>query len=144
MCEAIQCVSGMVSDFVQELIAEHGDDLRVAVFSDHLNHASNLTSLLEQKTRYNTAMLLGGADAARVIEKPGSMVDLYPTLLDWLGLLSPNDRRAGLGVSLLSEQPTLIESRGLEDVNATLRVDTALARHLWRNADATPTLTVAP
>jgi phosphoglycerol transferase len=144
MREAIQCVSGMVSDFVQELIAEHGDDLRVAVFSDHLNHASNLTSLLEQKTRYNTAMLLGGADAARVIEKPGSMVDLYPTLLDWLGLLSPNDRRAGLGVSLLSEQPTLIESRGLEDVNATLRVDTALARHLWRNADATPTLTVAP
>lgn len=144
MRETIQCVSGMARDFVEDLFAEHGDDLRIAVFSDHLNHASNLTSLLEQKTRYNTAMLLGGATAPRVVEKPGSMVDLYPTLLDWLGLLSPDDPRAGLGVSLLSDQPTLIQNRGLDEVNATLRVDAQLARHLWRNADATPTLTTEP
>lgn len=138
MRDAVRCVSDITAEFVDSLITEYGPDLHVAVFSDHLNHASNLTSILEAAPRRNTAMLLGGGVTPAVISKPGSMVDVYPTLLDWLGLLAPGETRAGLGVSLLSDQPSLVQSIGFEPLNATLRVDTALAQHLWRNAEATP------
>lgn len=138
MQDAVRCVSRLTVEFVDDLIAEHGPDLHIAVFSDHLNHASNLTGLLESAPRRNTAMLLGGGVTPAVISRPGSMVDIYPTLLDWLGLLAPGATRAGLGSSLLSDQPSLIETIGFDTLNATLRVDTALAQHLWRNAETTP------
>jgi hypothetical protein len=49
---------------------------------------------------------------------------------------TPTDApRAGLGVSLLASEPTLVERVGNEEMDATLRVDTALAAHLWRNAN---------
>ena len=135
MRESVSCVAGLVSRLVADLHAEHGPDLRIAVMSDHLNHASNLTGLLEQAPRTNTVMFLGGATEPSVIDRPASMVDVYPTLLDWLGLLPPDAPRAGLGVSILASEPTLVERVGNEEMDATLRVDTALAAHLWRNAD---------
>jgi phosphoglycerol transferase len=62
-------------------------------------------------------------------------VDIYPTLLDWLDLLAPGETRAGLGRSLLADEPSLVQYIGFDTLNATLRVDTALAQHLWRNAE---------
>lgn len=135
MRDAVRCVSRLTADFVDDLFAEHGPDLRIAVFSDHLNHASNLIGLLETAPRRNTAMLLGGGVTPAVISKPGSMVDIYATLLDWLDLMAPGETRAGLGRSLLSNEPSLVQSIGFDTLNATLRVDTALAQHLWRNAE---------
>ena len=137
MRDAVRCVSRLTADFVDDLFAEHGPDLRIAVFSDHLNHASNLIGLLETKPRRNTAMLLGGGVTPAVIARAGSMVDIYPTLLDWLDLLAPGETYAGLGRSLLSDEPSLVETIGFDSLNATLRVDTALAQHLWRNAETT-------
>lgn len=136
MRDAVRCVAGLVARFVETLRAEHGPDLRIAVMSDHLNHASNLTGLLEQAPRANTVMLLGGQTAPRVIDRPAAMVDIYPTLLDWLGLLPPDAEGAGLGVSLLRGGGTLVERLGKAEVDAILRVDTQLAAHLWRNAGA--------
>lgn len=135
---AVECVSRISAEFVRSLFRDaKGRDLRVAVFSDHLNHASNLIGILEQKPRFNTAMLLGGEFDPAVIDRPGSMVDLYPTILDWLGLLDRSIPYAGLGTSLLSGKPTIIETRGLDDVNATLKVDVRLASFLWQDRAAT-------
>lgn len=135
MRDTVRCVSRLTIEFINDLFHEHGPDLRVAILSDHLNHASNLTSLLEAAPRRNTVMLLGGGVKPSVVSRPGSMVDVYPTLLDWLDLLAPGDARAGLGRSLLADEPSLVESIGFDTLNATLRVDTALAQHLWRNAE---------
>lgn len=135
MSVTVRCVSQLVEGFVATLRAELGPDVKIAIFSDHLNHSSNLTKALETKPRVNTAMLLGSDLAPKVIHREGSMLDLYPTLLDWLGLLAPGEHRAGLGVSLFAEQPTLVERQGFETLNAILRVDTALSRHIWRNAE---------
>lgn len=137
MREAVACVSKETVRFVRDLMARPGDrGLRIAVFSDHLSHGSNVTSVLEQKTRFNTAMLLGEGAPPRVIDREAAMVDLYPTLLDWLGLLDPSRPQAGLGTSLLADQPTLVERFGLEEVNGTLKVDVRLAQFLWADSEA--------
>ena len=58
------------------------------------------------------------------------MLDVFPTILDAMGL-PLNDNRAGLGASLLSSQPTLVEIHGLEVLNERLREETALQHRLW-------------
>lgn len=134
MRPTVSCVARETVRFVRDLMAMKGDrDLRIAIFSDHLNHASNVTDILEAETRYNTAMLLGPGAAPRVIDRHGSMVDLFPTLLHWIGLLDPDHPRAGLGTSLLSDRPTLVERLGLDAVNDTLTVDVQLASFIWRD-----------
>lgn len=132
----VRCVSKITTEFVKDLRENWGDDLKIAIFSDHLNHSSNLTKALELKPRVNTAMLLGSDLAPQAIHREGSMLDLYPTLLGWLGLLDPQEPRAGLGVSLLSDMPTLVEKRGFDGLNRILRVDTTLSRHIWRTENA--------
>ena len=60
------------------------------------------------------------------------MIDVYPTLLDWMGWLEDEEKRAGMGASLLSSDPTLVEELGLERVNRILKADAELARFLWQ------------
>jgi hypothetical protein len=51
-------------------------------------------------------------------------------------LLDPARPQAGLGTSLLADQPTLVERLGLEEVNGTLKVDVRLAQFLWADSEA--------
>lgn len=63
------------------------------------------------------------------------MLDIYPTLLDWLGFSLP-DGAAGLGRSLLAPSPqTLVAEAGIETVDAMLAGDAALSSLLWRGSD---------
>jgi phosphoglycerol transferase len=136
MTRAVACVSAETVRFVRDIQAASGDrDLRIAVFSDHLSHGSNVVQTLQRKPRFNTAMLLGAEAAPRVIEKPGGTIDLYPTLLHWLGLLDPAKPYAGIGTSLLSDAPTLVERRSLDEVNSILKVDVEMAQFLWKGSD---------
>ena len=64
------------------------------------------------------------------INKKGSMLDVFPTVLDWIGWLPPKDPRAGLGVSLLRGGETLVESLGVDMVNQRLSVDIELSKTL--------------
>ncbi|MBR9864072.1 MAG: hypothetical protein GYB24_11590 [Rhodobacteraceae bacterium] len=68
-----------------------------------------------------------------MIDTHAAMFDIFPTLLHWFGWLEGN--RAGIGVSLLGDAPTLVQTHGVDEVNARLKVDLALSRVIW-NRDA--------
>lgn len=64
------------------------------------------------------------------IDKLGSMLDVFPTVLDWLGLL--NDvSGAGIGRSLLSDTPTLTEELGQQEIGTILSRDALLSAAIW-------------
>lgn len=140
MTLAVACTSQLAATFVNDLRGRYGNDLKIVVMSDHLNHISNLTDRLTAKPRKNTVILLDGQDRGRLIDRPASMLDIYPTLLDWLGFAAAGSSpvTAGLGSSLLSSGQTLIERHGLDEINGILSADVELAARLWRNADAAP------
>ncbi len=63
-------------------------------------------------------------------DRPGSLMDLFPTMLAVIGL-DGADATAGLGVSLFSNQQTLLEEKGLERLDLELFPNPDLANAIW-------------
>ena len=98
--------------------------------SDHLSHKNTQTRQLNQYDRENFVLFMGPNISSGEIETTASMLDIYPTLLDSLDLPSTQGK-AALGVSLLSESPTLLETHGEKALNLAIRSDKALRKQLW-------------
>jgi phosphoglycerol transferase len=127
---AAACLARLTEDFVRALPERAGGrPLLVAILSDHLNHDRRLRR--HEEARRNTAILLGPGLAPGTVAREGAMIDLYPTLLDILGL-GRADGRAGLGASLLGEGPTLVEEIGARRLDDQIRYDPALRDAIWR------------
>lgn len=115
---SVKCTAELAFEFIRSIrqrqAALRSDrPLRVVLLSDHLNHASSNLPVRSELDGFNTVLLLGDpAYAGHVIDRVGSMVDVYPTILDWLGF-ARQPVAAGIGRSLLSERPTLAENIGL-------------------------------
>lgn len=123
-----------VMEFLSDIRAVRpvrGRDLRVVLLSDHLNHIARLPFAGAEHAGFNTVILWGDpARKGEVIDKPGSMIDVFPTLLDWLGW-SEAPASAGLGRSLLSAPPTLVQEFGIAGVDAMIVGDARLSNLLW-------------
>ncbi len=134
IAHSVECLTTEVLELVEDLRAatvERRRQLRVVLLSDHLNHTPSLAKAGPEFEGYNTAILWGDPrHVGKVIDRPASMMDLYPTLLDWLGW-SPAPVAAGLGRSLLSAPQTLVEEFGLAGLDAMLVSDARLAARLW-------------
>ncbi len=112
-----------------------GRPLRIALMSDHLSHNINLPRGGADFAGRNMVILLGGAVGSVVRE--GAMIDVYPTLLEWLGFAGPG-AAANLGRSLLSPAPTLVEQFGVATLDRILTSDGALAARLWSGTEPQP------
>ncbi|MEQ6917887.1 sulfatase-like hydrolase/transferase [Halomonas aquatica] len=128
---SVECSSWLVSRLVERLRDEGLlENTLVVVASDHLTMRVSAWEQLVTTERENTFMLLGEGIEPRRVRVEASTMDVLPTLLEAMGFVI-DWHRAGLGVSLLSGEPTLIEEHGLETVNARLRAETALQKRLW-------------
>lgn len=129
-----RCFAEQTVRFIEEIKRRQGvRPLKIVILSDHLAHDERFKEKLPLETRANLVMLLDGERRGTVL-KEGSMIDVYPTLLDWLKLAPEGgDTRAGLGVSLLSEQPTLVEEKGLHPLNRELYINPELGKAIWRD-----------
>lgn len=102
---ATHCLTRLTERLVAEIQDVHRlsgrpNELRIILQSDHLNHARHL--LPDDATaKVNTLILIGGPQSGESVATPGTMLDVYPTLLEWLGF-PVEGGKAGLGVSLLS------------------------------------------
>ena len=113
------------------------EDTVIAVMNDHLSMKNTVyADLLAMGDKRSNYFVLLGAGPARVIEKPGTMIDVFPTLLEALGY-QIKEGRANMGVSLLSEYPTLTQTLGLDVLNDAVDGHTELQRLLWSDAAAT-------
>ncbi len=132
----VQCTASDALTFVREVQAKHAalrpdHDLRIVVLSDHLNHGAPFFAVRPELNAANTVLLLGGAGQGQMSDRQGAMIDVYPTMLEWLGFAKP-PVAAGLGRSLLSAAQTLVEERGIEKIDAMLSGDATLAERLWQ------------
>ena len=138
---AINCtgleIEALINEVTQLGIA---DTTVIAVMSDHLAMKNTLEpdiTAFERGggQRRNFVSLIIPGRPASIIDRPGTMIDIFPTILDALGY-DLHDNRANMGVSLLSASPTLSASMGLDKLNASVDGNFHLQSYLW---DGTPT-----
>lgn len=133
----VACTLEDTAAFVGDIRGWHADlrpgrGLVIALLSDHLSHNGATPPVAAPYDGTNTAILLGGPwPPGRVIGREGSMIDLFPTILQAMRLEGAPDS-ANLGRSLLGRAPTLVEAEGLYRLNAMLTDDAALAARIWQ------------
>ena len=129
---AIHCSGNHVTKLLETLVdLGISEDTIVVVQSDHLAMSNTLKPLLEKRdgARRNFMTVLGAGEH-RVISKYGSMIDVYPTILELMGYKIA-EGRANMGVSLLNEQPPLITKLGQEKLHRAFKQNHSLAGFLW-------------
>jgi phosphoglycerol transferase len=128
---SVECSARQARDLVERLEQEGLlENTLVVVLSDHLTMRVSVWDQLTTLDRDNTLIMLGEDIRPQRVRRGATMLDVFPTILDAMGL-TLNDHRAGLGASLLGSQPTLVEIHGLEALNERLREETALQHRLW-------------
>ncbi|SDI92557.1 phosphoglycerol transferase [Billgrantia gudaonensis] len=128
---SVECSAWLTRQLLERLDGEGLlDNTLVVVTSDHLTMRVSAWEDLIETERENTFMLLGPYVPAERRERDASMMDVFPTVLEAMGF-TIDWHRAGLGVSLLSDEPTLVEEHGLETLNERMRGETALQERLW-------------
>ena len=139
---SVECSAWLARDFIERAEAEGLlDNTTVIVASDHLTMRVSVWEQLIQGERDNTFILLGPGIPTGRQSREASMVDVFPTILEAMGF-TIDWHRAGLGVSLLSREPTLLEEHGMTEIHARMREETALQERLWQGL--APQLQPAP
>lgn len=127
----VECANKLVHSLLARLEDEGLlENTIVIIQSDHLSMGSDATPILKGFSRKNFFMAFGPGIESRTTDRQGSMFDVYPTILELIGLPAENDR-AGLGVSLLSDKPNLIEAWGEDTLSRSIKSDVELRRYLW-------------
>ena len=129
---AVKCSAWLTRRLIQRL-GDQGllEDTLVVIASDHLTMRVSAWDQLIQTPRTNTLMMMGNALTPQRISTTATTMDTLPTLLEAMGF-TIDWHRAGLGVSLFSNDPTLAERYGLEALNGYMREETALQQRLWQ------------
>ncbi len=128
---AVECTARLARDFVTKARELTGPSTLFLILSDHLAHAMvSASAQLEQFQRRNTVMLIGESETREIIEKAGTMIDVYPTVLEALGY-ELKGRRAGLGVSLFSDVASFGADGDQRLARQRLRHDVGFAQWLW-------------
>ncbi|UWP87853.1 sulfatase-like hydrolase/transferase [Aliiroseovarius crassostreae] len=129
---AIACSGAHVADLINE-IKRLGiwDDTIVLLASDHLAARNTLYDQLSarKEARRNQVTFLN-AGSVRQVDRLGSMVDVYPTILELLGYQLQNGT-ANMGTSLLSDQSNFVETHGVEGFNESIRGNSDMQELLW-------------
>ncbi|MBK5570194.1 sulfatase-like hydrolase/transferase [Ensifer sp. SSB1] len=128
---ALACTNALTAEFVDRL-ERSGlmEDTVLVIQSDHLAMRNEIYSMLEGQERRNMLIIIKEGISGQTAPKAGSMIDVLPTILEAMNYELPNDR-AGLGTSLFSSAPTLVEQIGLPFLDHSILADTALRDRLW-------------
>ena len=129
----VDCTSRMVADFVQSAQDEGLlDNTRVVILGDHLappNPAYEKLQRAPQRTIFNAFI---PASAAMKASDKILPFDLYPTILEFVGV-DVVGGRLGLGYSALAdEEPTQRSSQEAEMLMSDVNNPSAVYNELWR------------
>lgn len=128
---AAQCTGYLIEGFIDRL-KQTGilKDTIIIVMSDHFVMQNSVLDRLQQHDRMNYFTILSDEFEPSIINKKTSMLDVYPTILELMGFDIPSGK-AGLGVSIFSKNPSLLDSLGEDALNRYIKYDRALTRGLW-------------
>jgi phosphoglycerol transferase len=129
---AAKCTNMLVAEFIQKAEAENLLENTIIVLqSDHLTQPSTVTDRLNKYKRRNFFSISGPGIEPSIHAQPSSTPDIFPTILQALGV-SLKDGRAALGTSLLSSRPTLTGELGEALFNEATVSEDVLSRSLWQ------------
>ncbi len=118
MLNAVACADLLISKFVRRILdSPYGENTLVIVASDHLAMNNSASDALQQgapESRNNLFMVFNSGVPAAKIDRPGTTLDIAPTLMSLAGF--PMESFA-LGRNLLGQEPTLLEQLGFETLN---------------------------
>ncbi|HDT4954840.1 TPA: phosphoglycerol transferase I [Enterobacter kobei] len=110
MLRAASCSDYLLSTFIKKIInSEHFDNTIIVLVSDHLmmaNAASKELEDIQDKRRNNFIIIKKGISPTK-IDKPGTLLDVWPTILDTSSTENPD---FGFGHSLLGNNESNILS----------------------------------
>lgn len=129
---SVRCSAWLTRNLIERLERKGLlENTLVVIASDHLTMRVSEWDALNASERTNTLMMMGNGLTPRRIHRSATTMDTLPTLLEAMGF-TIDWHRAGLGVSLLSGEPTLLQRHGMEEVNRYMREETALQERLWQ------------
>jgi len=110
LLNAVYCADRLVTDFVAKVRATpYADDTLIIIVSDHVSMNGTASKLLETAPRRNLFMIIDPtATSPKIVERPGSPLDVTPTILSLLGV---ENTAIGFGRNLLGLEKTLIEEK---------------------------------
>lgn len=129
---AVKCSNWLLAQFLA--VAERDgllDDTIVVVQSDHLSMRNSIYRELTDRRRRNLFFLFGESIKARSHDHPVSPLDVYPTIMEAIGV-HLQDSRAGLGVSMFSGEKAWVDVYGEASFNDMIRFDRDLKNMLWK------------
>ncbi|MFZ5569092.1 MAG: sulfatase-like hydrolase/transferase [Thermodesulfobacteriota bacterium] len=108
MLNAVRCSDFLITELVDRILASpYAQDTLIVIGSDHLAMNNSAMDKLSQGDRKNLFIVIDPDRPQPVsIAKPGSLLDIAPTILSLLGYDTP---ALGLGRNLLGNEPTLVE-----------------------------------
>ena len=112
MLNAYHCSDRLVGRFIRELMAsELADSSIFVVASDHVARANEASELLKEIDEHrNLFFILDKHGVPGVVDRPGSLLDVAPTLLSYLGA---EVVELNLGVDLFGDEATFVERTAL-------------------------------
>jgi phosphoglycerol transferase len=104
---AVHCSDALISRFIDKIRnSDFGKNTIIVIASDHLAMRNSASDQLQRGNRRNLFLVFQPERARRGISmKPGSTMDIAPTVLDIMGFDIP---ALGLGRSLLRSEDTLV------------------------------------
>lgn len=107
MLNAVHCADMLAGEFIERIMASpHFQNTLLVVASDHLAMPNPASELLDRGDRRNLLMLIEADQQARMVARPGSILNFAPTLIGRMGGSLP---ALGYGRDLLADAPTMSE-----------------------------------
>ena len=127
MLNAVHCADLLLGDFVDHVRSSPvAEDTILVVASDHLAMPNKAWNRLNSIDRKNLLLFFASGMRPRQDDRPGSTLDIGPTLLSLAGAKTGT---FGFGRSLLTDSPTLTES--LADIDDELGTYGAFLASFW-------------
>lgn len=132
----IRCSDTQISDFVKWVQQQDFyKDTTIVIAGDHLSMDGNVPSWIpegyERKTFFT---VINGPDYPLEVTREFATIDIYPTIIESLGAKIDGGRLA-LGTSLYSNQQTLLERMGYDELNRQMNAKSDFYESVILNGD---------
>lgn len=138
---AVSCSDHLITNFVYKVLgSEFASNTTVVISSDHLAMRNSATNLLNNLDRRNFFLILNADKKALKIPRKGTLMDVAPTVLPYLGYQG----EIGLGRNLLGKEDSLMSN--IYDLDLTLTSWKTPLLDFWNfpKIDMSANLTIDP
>jgi phosphoglycerol transferase len=124
----VKVASLLIVDFLNWLKEQSfGENTTVIIIGDHERMGTNFPEQ-DKDNIYN--VFINTKETTQNRNRIFNQTDLFPTILESIGFKIDGDR-LGLGTSLFSTKPTLIEQLGYKKLKKMLRYKNKLCNNIW-------------